>query len=177
MSVEIYLQSINKFLHYSNLKEIPNNYNEDIISLSMIDMNIIGISRIGKRFPNIISLEIGCNKIKILDLTNFKNLESLYANKNKISEIIGLSSCLKLKTLELQCNKIQYLESSASLISLCAPGNKLKYLFNFPNLEIIDVSNNFNFEQIINCPKLKHINAEMTLLKKNDFYDSIKFEK
>jgi Leucine-rich repeat (LRR) protein len=177
MSIEIYLQSRNIFKNYNTLKEIPNEYDEDVIYICMVDMNITGISRIGKRFPNIETLEIGCNKIKTLDLTNFTNLVSLFANKNQIFEIIGLSKCLKLDTLELQCNKIQYLEQNNSLKRLCIPANKLKKLFNFPNLEILDIRNNFNFEQIINCPKLKTIHADGTLLKKEQFNDLIEFIK
>jgi hypothetical protein len=176
MSIEIYLQSRNIYKNYDTLKEIPNEYNEDVTFLYMYNMNITGISRIGKRFPNIESLEIGCNKIKILDLTNFKNLELLFANRNQISKIIGLSECLKLKTLELQYNKIQYLEPSNSIIRLYITANKLKLLSDYPNLQTINISHNFNFEQIINCPKLKYISADMTLLNKDQFNDLIEFE-
>ena len=176
MSVQIYLQSIDDIKSYDKLKDIPDYYREDITGLTMIDMNISGISKIGTLFPNLENLQVGCNRINKLDLTNFPNLKVLRANKNNISEIIGLSNCLKLTEVELQCNKIQYLEPSNSIVSLCIPGNKLKVLFNFPNLELLEIGYNFNFEQIINCPKLKHISAEMTLLTKEQFNNSIECE-
>ncbi len=166
MLIEIYIKSIEKFKKYETLKEIPKEYDLDVTYISMVDMNIHGVSRIGQRFPNLETLEIGCNKITKIDLTYFPNLESLYANKNKITEIIGISKCLKLTTLEAQSNKIQYLEPSNTITTLCVPGNKLKFISNYPNLKLLSIAHNYNFEQIINCPKLEYINANMTLLTK-----------
>ncbi len=177
MLIEIYLQSIDKFKKYGSLKDIPNEYNLDVTFISIINMNIYGVTRIGQRFPNLEILQVGCNKIKKIDLTYFPNLISLYANKNKITEIIGINKCLKLTTLEAQSNNIEYLEPSNSITRLCIPNNKLKILFDYPNLQILSVAHNFNFEQIINCPKLTYINADRTLLTKEQFDESVEFDK
>ncbi len=174
MPVEIWLYS--ESIKYKSLKDIPLQYNLEINNLSIMDEDLTGISHIGKKYPNLTHLNVSCNKIKKIDLKYFPNLIDLCANKNKITEIIGLSDCLNLEALELQSNKIRYLESSNSIIRLCVPDNNLKFINNYPNLEMLGISENINFKDIINCPKIKYIHAYNTLLDKKDFDESIHFE-
>jgi Leucine-rich repeat (LRR) protein len=74
MPITIYLQSKDELINYNNFDDIPVEYNNDVTSLDAFEMKLTGISRIGKRFPNIENLNVSCNKIKKLDLTNFSNL-------------------------------------------------------------------------------------------------------
>ncbi len=175
MFIELWTKSNKKPLKYKSFKEIPIEYNLEVTFLTIMESDMTGISHIGKRFPNLTHLHAGCNKIRKIDLKYFPNLIELCANKNKITEVIGFKYCPNLIHLELQCNKIQYLEPSDSIIRLCVPGNDLKFINNYPNLEGLGVADNRNFKEIINCPKINYIHAYETLLKKEDFYDYIEF--
>ena len=85
---------------------------------------------------------------KIKDLENQVNLEKLFLNSNKITEIDGLESLINLKVLSLGRNRITKIKNISHLVNLedlFIQGNRIKKiegLDSFENLRRLNLSRN-----------------------------------
>lgn len=67
-----------------------------------------------KHLSNLRKLDLGANRIRIMDedeLSGLVNLEDLWLGKNKIENIGGISKLTKLRTLDVQANRLTVVEN------------------------------------------------------------------
>jgi protein phosphatase 1 regulatory subunit 7 len=67
------------------------------------------------------TLELGSNRIRVLEMTHFEtlvNLENLWLGRNKISRIQCLNSLVNLRRLSIQSNRLTAIEGLSALTSL-----------------------------------------------------------
>lgn len=171
MPFEIYTDDWFKF---DSLDIIPIDLNTKATALIAVEMNLTDITDIGVQFPNLEILDIGCNNITILDLSNFHNLQILRCNKNKISFIIGFEYCNKLETVEMACNKLTYINSNHNVKILSIEDNLLKKLPDFNNLETLNVSHNKSLKTIGDYPKLTYLDISRTPITNLNMYMELK---
>jgi hypothetical protein len=153
---------------FNKMSEIPKEFNSKVISFVAIEMNIKSVLNIGLRFPNLVSLNVCCNKIRILDLSYFHNLKYLQCTKNKIREIIGFEYCHKLEEVDISCNIIHNIKRNNNLKRLAIGQNYLEELPDFNNLKVLSILCNKYLKSLGNYPKLTNLyinNTSITSLK------------
>ncbi len=163
-----------KFYKFDKIKDIPKDFYNKTTSLEAIEMKLKDINSIGLKFPNLEKLNVGLNKIKILDLSYFHNLKILRCSKNKIKEIIGFEYCYKLEEVEIMCNKLKTISANDNIKLLSLSGNHLEYLPDFANLEILNVAGSYNLYSIGKMPKLKELYIYNSYVRKMDLYMELK---
>jgi len=152
------------------MSDIPKEFNSKVISFEAVEMNIKSVLNIGLRFPNIESLNVCCNNIKILDLSYFHNLKYLQCTKNKIREIIGFEYCHKLEEVDISCNQLENIKSNHNLKRLSISKNFLKELPDFNNLEILGILYNECLKSLGNYPKLTNLYIHHTAITSLKLY-------
>ncbi len=168
MPYELYCD--NNSYKFDKLSDVPKNLYEKIISLEAFEMRIRDINNIGLKFPDLEELNVSLNNIKILDLSYFRNLKNLICNKSKTEEIIGFEYCYKLESVEMQSNKLTTISTNNNIKILLLPGNNLKYLPDFPNLEILSVAGTCKLYSLGKMPKLKELRIYSSFVEEIDFY-------
>ncbi|XP_047340058.1 plant intracellular Ras-group-related LRR protein 6-like [Impatiens glandulifera] len=151
-------------LSNNNLQEIPESVTARLLNLTELDIR----SNELKSLPNSIGclsklkiLNISCNLISSFPKTieNCKSLEELTANfnlLNKLPDTIGFE-LTKLKKLSINSNKLIFLPySTCHLTNLRLLDARLNHLHSLPddlenlvNLEILNVSQNFQYLQTL----------------------------
>lgn len=115
-------------------------YGKNRNSLVMNNENISDLSPF-KFFNQLVELDLNGNMvIDLAPLSNMKNLRKLNLSFNKINRLTGLENLVNLRELNLSHNQI---ESFATLRS--------------PNLERLNLSENFINEGILNFPQLPRL--------------------
>ncbi len=168
MPYELYCEK--KSYKFDKLSDVPKDICDKITSLEAFEMRIKDINNIGLKFPNLEELNVSLNNIKILDLSYFRNLKQLVCNKSKVEEIISFEYCYKLESVEMQSNKLTTISTNNNIKILLLSGNNLKYLPDFPNLEILNVAGTCKLYSIGKMPKLKELGIYSSFVEEMDFY-------
>jgi hypothetical protein len=175
MPYELYLNDNEENYIFKKQSDIPKEYYKKVIAFYGVDMKLSSITNIGLKFPNIEYLEVGCNNIKILDLSYFPNLKILLCNKNKIVEIIGFEFCHKLEEVHLSNNLITKINSNHNIKLLEIDDNLLEELPDFNNLETISAKHNLNLHKLGNYSKLTLLDISKTSVNNLDLYMNLKY--
>ena len=92
-----------------------------------LDNNFIEKTEFFGGHPNLVSLELRRNRLtNLVGLSSMSHLQELYLNENKITDLSALTELPNLRKLDLNTNKI---------VSLATKPD-------FPSLEVLDLSNN-----------------------------------
>jgi hypothetical protein len=164
------INKFNKIYKFNKISDIPKDLYEKITSLDAFEMRIKDIINIGLKFPNLEHLNVSLNNIKILDLSYFHNLKNLICNKSKVEEIIGFEYCYKLESVEISCNKLKTICTNNNIKMLLVAENKLKYLPDFENLEILNIAGTYELTSLGNMPKLKELYIYNSYIKDIKLY-------
>ena len=173
MPIELYLNDDTSH-KFNKMSDIPKEFNSKVISFEALEMNIKSVLNIGLRFPNIESLNVCCNNIKILDLSYFHNLKLLQCTKNQIKEIIGFEYCRKLEGVDIACNNLNKINSNHNVKILSISQNYLKELPDFNNLEILSVACNEYLKTLGDYPKLTCLRIDFTYITELKLYMNLK---
>jgi Leucine-rich repeat (LRR) protein len=168
MPYELY--SDNNSYKFDKLSDVPKDICDKIISIEAFEMRIKDATNIGLKFQNLEELNLSLNNIKILDLSYFRNLKTLVCNKSKTEEVIGFEYCYKLESVEMQGNKLITISTNTNIKTLILPGNNLKYLPDFPNLEILSLAGCNELTFLGKMPKLKELYIYGCNISEIDFY-------
>jgi len=168
MPYELYFDD--KLYKFDKISDIPKYVCDKTTSLEAFEMKIRDINNIGLKFPNLEQLNLSLNNIKILDLSYFRNLKTLVCNKSKTEEVIGFEYCYKLESVEMQSNKLKTISTNINIKTLILPGNNLKYLPDFENLEILSLAGCNELTFLGKMPKLKELYIYGCNISEIDFY-------
>jgi protein phosphatase 1 regulatory subunit 7 len=72
-----------------------------------------------KHLKNLVKIDLGANKIRVMDpeeLGGLESLEELWLGKNKIEEIQGLEKLTKLRRLDIQSNRLRVVRNLSSQV-------------------------------------------------------------
>ncbi len=150
--------------------------NKNIVSLNLIDNQLLEIPPILDEYPSLKLLILAENKIKkITGLFKLKKLESLDLSNNEIQEIENINNLLNLKTLNLSFNQIRSIKTiqNSNLEELNLSQNKIEEIEGLKNLYILqnlNLSNNYiseikNLEELLNLVKVNISNNNIKEIK------------
>lgn len=172
-----------------SIRENDNNW-ENRRDVSLANSKLTSIKNLDKYLPKLRHVDLSCNEVKFLTglprdvltlnlsenavdnmtlFTEYKDLQYLNLASNKMTHVLSLQANIHLGTLIASNNQIVSVEGIhflENLTKLNLDQNNLKgeldlKLFNFRNLQELDVSEN-NIKSIINIeylPKLRILNA------------------
>jgi len=164
-----------------NLKTLDMSYNvirdmdpvkfcPNVVELYLANNKIKVISGLSN-LTNLRKLDLGANRIRVMDetqLSGLVNLEDLWLGKNKIEKIEGLESLKKLRRLDVQSNRLTTIDGLTSQIDtleelyLAHNGidnegamKETGLMLQFTNLTTLDLSKN----RLTSCGPFAHLDS------------------
>mmetsp|Transcript_18821 Transcript_18821/g.23096 ORF Transcript_18821/g.23096 Transcript_18821/m.23096 type:complete len:417 (+) Transcript_18821:101-1351(+) len=164
-----------------NLKTLDMSYNvirdmnpvkfcPNVVELYLANNKIKVISGLSN-LTNLRKLDLGANRIRVMDetqLSGLVNLEDLWLGKNKIEKIEGLESLKKLRRLDVQSNRLTTIDGLTSQIDtleelyLAHNGidnegamKETGLMLQFTNLTTLDLSKN----RLTSCDPFAHLDS------------------